>query len=114
MKTADKIKDKYGADHYQKIGSQGGKISTTGGFASKDPGADGMTGRERATFLANKRWKGEAEAYKIFQQLRKNPYGESFYEEQLRKREALKADKQAAVRMTSIDTKKKGWFSRFR
>lgn len=35
-------------DFYRKIGAIGGKISTTGGFASLKVGADGLTGLERA------------------------------------------------------------------
>lgn len=40
---------KYGEDFYAKIGGQGGSKSKTGGFASKKVGADGLTGRERAS-----------------------------------------------------------------
>lgn len=41
-------KGKYGEDYYARIGSQGGKASGTGGFASDVVGEDGLTGRERA------------------------------------------------------------------
>lgn len=41
-------KKKYGKDFYKKIGSEGGKIGTTGGFASDKVGEDGLTGYERA------------------------------------------------------------------
>ena len=34
--------------HMQEKGSKGGKLSTTGGFASKERGRDGLTGAERA------------------------------------------------------------------
>ena len=46
-KTMEK---KYGgaSEYMKKIGSKGGSISTTGGFASKKVGKDGLTGRERA------------------------------------------------------------------
>lgn len=35
-------------DFYKRIGSIGGKRGTTGGFGSKYPGSDGLTGQERA------------------------------------------------------------------
>lgn len=41
-------KSKYGADFYARIGAMGGKLGKTGGFASPDVGADGLTGRQRA------------------------------------------------------------------
>lgn len=40
---------KYGKDFYAAIGSRGGKNGRTGGFASELVGADGLTGRERAS-----------------------------------------------------------------
>ena len=39
----------YGEDFYTKIGSKGGKLGNTGGFASDKVGADGLTGQERAS-----------------------------------------------------------------
>lgn len=35
-------------DFYRRIGSTGGKNSTTGGFACSEVGKDGLTGAERA------------------------------------------------------------------
>jgi hypothetical protein len=35
-------------DFYKKNGALGGKIGTTGGFASKKPDKNGLTGKERA------------------------------------------------------------------
>lgn len=43
-KTAITNKLKYGADFYQRMGAEGGKKSTTGGFAA------GKEGRKRASF----------------------------------------------------------------
>lgn len=45
--------EKYGGQEgltrkMQAIGAKGGKLSTTGGFASDKVGADGMTGRQRS------------------------------------------------------------------
>lgn len=39
---------KYGPDYYSKIGAKGGKLGRTGGFASKEVGADGLNGHQRA------------------------------------------------------------------
>lgn len=39
---------KHGEDFYARIGRKGGKLGTTGGFASEAVGADGLTGPERA------------------------------------------------------------------
>lgn len=36
-------------DHMVAMGKKGGKLSKTGGFASDKVGADGLTGRERAS-----------------------------------------------------------------
>lgn len=49
IKAAAKNKSKYGKDFYARIGQMGGKIGRTGGFASKVVGADGLTGRQRAS-----------------------------------------------------------------
>ncbi|HVS58989.1 MAG TPA: hypothetical protein VHD60_04650 [Candidatus Saccharimonadales bacterium] len=46
--AAAKNKAKYGGDFYARIGSMGGKLGRTGGFASDKVGADGLTGRQRA------------------------------------------------------------------
>ena len=35
LKTAQSNKERHGADFYKKIGSKGGKLGTTGGFASR-------------------------------------------------------------------------------
>ena len=42
-------KKNWGKDFYVRIGKIGGKIGTTGGFASSVVGPDGKTGRERAS-----------------------------------------------------------------
>jgi hypothetical protein len=48
-------KAKYGEDFYAKIGTKGGKLGKTGGFASDSVvGADGLTGRERARIAGAK------------------------------------------------------------
>jgi hypothetical protein len=47
-------KQKYGDDFYQKIGLIGGKLGTTGGWASNKIGEDGLTGRERARIAGAK------------------------------------------------------------
>jgi hypothetical protein len=41
-------KERYGESFYKTIGAIGGRKSSTGGFASKKVGADGLTGVERA------------------------------------------------------------------
>lgn len=50
--TTNKLR--HGNDFYKRIGSIGGKRSTTGGFASNVIGADGLTGRERAKIAGRK------------------------------------------------------------
>lgn len=47
---------KYGSTHefMKRIGAKGGKLSTTGGFASGIVGADGLTGPERAKIAGSK------------------------------------------------------------
>lgn len=47
-KTAETNRRKYGDDFYARIGSIGGRNGHSGGFASTEVGADGMTGFERA------------------------------------------------------------------
>lgn len=49
LKAAATNKAKYGDDFYKRMGSKGGARSTTGGFASDKVGADGLTGRQRAS-----------------------------------------------------------------
>ena len=48
-KAAATNKKIHGEDFYKKIGSIGGTRSTNGGFASDKVGADGLTGRQRAS-----------------------------------------------------------------
>ncbi len=47
-KAAVTNKKKHGKGFYARIGALGGKLGTTGGFASSFVGADGLTGRQRA------------------------------------------------------------------
>lgn len=53
-KTAETNKRVYGADFYAKIGAEGGKNGTTGGFGSNKVGIDGLTGKERAKIAGQK------------------------------------------------------------
>ena len=53
-KAAETNKKKQGADFYARIGRMGGKKSTTGGFASKKIGLDGLSGLERAKIAGRK------------------------------------------------------------
>lgn len=53
-KAAELNKKKYGEDFYIKIGSLGGKLGKTGGFASQKVGKDGLTGVERARLVGTK------------------------------------------------------------
>lgn len=53
-KAAQTNKTKYGSDFYAAIGAKGGKRGKTGGFGSDKPGADGLTGRERARLAGSK------------------------------------------------------------
>ena len=48
LKSAEKIKERYGADYYSEIGRKGGSVPGEKGFASFTVGRDGLTGRERA------------------------------------------------------------------
>lgn len=48
-KTAAINRKKYGSDYYARLGALGGKKSRNGGFASNVVGADGLTGRQRAS-----------------------------------------------------------------
>jgi outer membrane lipoprotein SlyB len=51
--AAEKNKSKYGPDFYARIGSLGGKVGRTGGFASDKMGIDGLTGRQRAAIAGS-------------------------------------------------------------
>jgi len=42
------IRTKHGNDFFKRIGAEGGKRGTTGGFACQEVGDDGLTDRERA------------------------------------------------------------------
>lgn len=54
LKAAETNRKKQGADFYARIGSKGGKLGTTGGFASNIVGKDGLTGAERAKIAGAK------------------------------------------------------------
>lgn len=54
LKTKETNLKKYGEDYYQKIGTAGGKVGTTGGFASELIGPDGLSGRQRAAVVGKK------------------------------------------------------------
>lgn len=45
---------RHGEDWYSRIGRIGGRMGTTGGFASEKVGADGLTGLERAKIAGAK------------------------------------------------------------
>ena len=45
---------KYGPNFYARIGARGGRVSSTGGFASEKKGEDGLTGPERARIAGAK------------------------------------------------------------
>lgn len=47
-------KKRYGKDFYRRIGAMGGGKGKTGGFASSKIGADGKSGRERASIVGAK------------------------------------------------------------
>lgn len=53
-KAAQSNIERQGKDYYSKIGRIGGKLSTTGGFASQKVGKDGLTGSERAKLVGAK------------------------------------------------------------
>lgn len=53
-KMSETIKSKYGLDFWQKVGARGGRKGTTGGFASNKVGADGLTGKQRASLVGQK------------------------------------------------------------
>lgn len=54
QKAAKTNKEKYGSDFYARMGRKGGQNGHTGGFASTTPGADGMTGSQRAKIAGAK------------------------------------------------------------
>lgn len=54
LKAAKTNKDKYGSDHYARIGRIGGKNGHSGGFASNVVGKDGLTGWERSKIAGKK------------------------------------------------------------
>lgn len=54
VKAAQTNKVRHGKDFYKKIGTKGGKLGTTGGFASDVVGLDGLTGHERASVVGKK------------------------------------------------------------
>ena len=47
-KAKAKLYERYGRSYYSRIGTIGGSIGRTGGFASELVGADGLTGKQRA------------------------------------------------------------------
>lgn len=49
LKAATTNKQRYGDDFYARIGGIGGKRSDNGGFGSGKVGADGLTGKQRAS-----------------------------------------------------------------
>lgn len=53
MSAAETNKSKYGKDFYAKIGAKGGKVSSNGGFGSDKVGADGLTGKQRASLVGS-------------------------------------------------------------
>lgn len=54
IRAAATNKKKYGKGFYALIGRKGGKNGHTGGFASEEPGKDGLTGPERAKIAGQK------------------------------------------------------------
>ena len=54
IKAARTNRRLYGREFYQNIGRMGGKNGHTGGFASEEIGADGLTGYERAKLAGQK------------------------------------------------------------
>lgn len=54
LKARETNIERYGVDFYKRIGSVGGHKGSTGGFASDDVGADGLTGRQRASVAGKK------------------------------------------------------------
>lgn len=54
LKAAETNRKRYSKDFYKMIGPAGGEASNTGGFASLKVGADGLTGKERASVAGAK------------------------------------------------------------
>ena len=54
IRAAATNKKKYGKEFYALIGRKGGQNGHTGGFASEEPGKDGLTGPERAKIAGQK------------------------------------------------------------
>lgn len=54
LRAAQKVKQKYGKDHYKKLGRLGGLKSRGGGFSSTRVGKDGLTGPQRARVAGQK------------------------------------------------------------
>lgn len=54
LKAAQTNAQRHGKNFYRNIGRKGGKVSSKGGFASQKVGADGLTGKERASLVGKK------------------------------------------------------------
>ena len=54
LKTRATNYQKYGKDHYRRIGAIGGRKSNTGGFSCMDVDNDGLTGPERSKIAGSK------------------------------------------------------------
>lgn len=54
IKAAETNMKRHGRDFYARIGARGGRVSSTGGFASEKKGEDGLTGPERAKIAGAK------------------------------------------------------------
>lgn len=54
LKASKTKKEKYGIDHYARIGRIGGRNGHSGGFASTTIGRDGLTGWERSKIAGKK------------------------------------------------------------
>jgi uncharacterized protein len=54
FKAYETNKQRYGADYMRRIGAIGGRRGHSGGFASDTVGADGLTGKERASIAGAK------------------------------------------------------------
>lgn len=53
-KAARTNRERHGKNFYQRIGAEGGRKGTTGGFASNAIGCDGLTGPQRARIAGAK------------------------------------------------------------
>lgn len=54
MKAAQTNKERHGENFYSNIGRKGGANGHSGGFASEEIGADGLTGSQRAKIAGAK------------------------------------------------------------